>query len=49
MMTARLASAIGHVVVGTLLMAASAAAVRADDFFAGKQITFIVGAGVGGG
>jgi len=32
-----------------LLGLAMASAVRADDFFAGKQITFIVGAGVGGG
>jgi tripartite-type tricarboxylate transporter receptor subunit TctC len=31
---------------GALLVASPAAA---DDFYAGKQITFIVGAGVGGG
>ncbi len=33
----------------TALLLASAATVRADDFYAGKQIAFIVGAGVGGG
>jgi len=31
------------------LLIAQAAPAAADDFFAGKQITFIVGAGVGGG
>jgi hypothetical protein len=31
------------------MMVASAPGARADDFYAGKQVTFIVGAGVGGG
>jgi hypothetical protein len=35
-------------VVGALLVACTASA-EAQDFYAGKQITFIVGAGVGGG
>ena len=35
--------------IAALLAAACASPVAADDDFAGKQITFIVGAGVGGG
>jgi tripartite-type tricarboxylate transporter receptor subunit TctC len=49
MMTAKPASAIGYVLLAASLTAASAHGARADDFYAGKQITFIVGAGVGGG
>jgi hypothetical protein len=49
MIRAKLASAIGHAIAAAALMLASAPGARADDFFAGKQITFIVGAGVGGG
>jgi hypothetical protein len=37
-----------HVTLAAVLLAAGAPAV-AEDFYAGKQITFIVGAGVGGG
>jgi tripartite-type tricarboxylate transporter receptor subunit TctC len=49
MMKARLASAIGYVAIAASMMVASAPGARADDFYAGKQVTFIVGAGVGGG
>ena len=34
---------------GAMLIGVCASPVAADDFYAGKQITFIVGAGVGGG
>jgi len=36
-------------IVATTLIACCVAPVSADDFYAGKQISFIVGAGVGGG
>jgi tripartite-type tricarboxylate transporter receptor subunit TctC len=49
MVRAKLASAIGHAIAAASLLAASAHGARADDFYAGKQVTFIVGAGVGGG
>ena len=35
--------------IAALLLAVSAAPAAADDFYAGKQISLIVGAGVGGG
>ena len=35
--------------IAAALLVTCAAAAAADDFYAGKQITFIVGAGVGGG
>ena len=38
-----------HAALTGLLLIAGAAIATADDFYAGKQITFIVGAGVGGG
>jgi hypothetical protein len=44
-----LASAIGRAIVAAALTMAFAPGVRADNFYSGKQITFIVGAGVGGG
>jgi hypothetical protein len=46
----RMASAVfSRAAIAATLAALGAPAAQADDFFAGKQITFIVGAGVGGG
>jgi tripartite-type tricarboxylate transporter receptor subunit TctC len=46
----RMVSAVfSRAAIAATLAALGAPAAQADDFFAGKQITFIVGAGVGGG
>jgi hypothetical protein len=45
----RFNAACGIVVVAGAAIAAIAHPARAEDFYAGKQITFVVGAGVGGG
>src|SRR4030095_5615544 len=43
-------SALPHLVgIAAMLAVGCASAVAADDFYAGKQINLIVGAGVGGG
>jgi hypothetical protein len=42
-------AALKSATMAAMLAAACAAPAAADDFYAGKQITFIVGAGVGGG
>ena len=43
------ASRLNSAAVMAMLIAFCASPAAADDFYAGKQITFIVGAGVGGG
>src|SRR5882672_8660155 len=43
------AAAFGPIVIAALAVMVCAAPAVADDFYAGKQITLVVGAGVGGG
>jgi tripartite-type tricarboxylate transporter receptor subunit TctC len=40
---------LGHVALAAILLLSLAPAAKAEDFYAGKQISLIVGAGVGGG
>jgi tripartite-type tricarboxylate transporter receptor subunit TctC len=45
----RAAVRLGHAAIAAMLLLSIAPAAMAEDFYAGKQITLIVGAGVGGG
>ena len=43
----RAAVRLGHAAIAAMLLLSVAPGAMAEDFYAGKQITFIVGAGVG--
>jgi tripartite-type tricarboxylate transporter receptor subunit TctC len=49
MILSRLTVSLRHAIMAAMLLPLCAAVAHAEDFYAGKQVTLIVGAGVGGG